>query len=258
MVIVGLVRTALGDAADRRERRVRRARRNRSPRPASSCCCCASFASGCAALTGVEAISNGVPAFRRPKIQNAQTHPGRDGRDRDRAVQRARRASRSSRRCTTPRMHHLIGFVELRDDRATDPRSAASSPRSPPPRSATTRSCSSSSRRRPRPCCCWRPTPPSTASRCSARCSRSDGYAPKSLAHPRRPPDLLATACWPSRPSRPRHPGRLPGQRDRAHPALHHRRLHLVHPRPDRHGPALAGACCGKEPTEPRRRSGAA
>jgi amino acid transporter len=30
------------------------------------------FASGCAALTGVEAISNGVPAFRRPKISNAQ------------------------------------------------------------------------------------------------------------------------------------------------------------------------------------------
>jgi amino acid transporter len=32
-----------------------------------------SFASGCAALTGVEAIANGVPAFRVPKIQNAQT-----------------------------------------------------------------------------------------------------------------------------------------------------------------------------------------
>ncbi len=31
-----------------------------------------SFASGCAALTGVEAIANGVPAFRRPKIKNAQ------------------------------------------------------------------------------------------------------------------------------------------------------------------------------------------
>ncbi|CAN5285703.1 APC family permease [soil metagenome] len=30
------------------------------------------FASGCAALTGVEAVANGVPAFRRPKIQNAQ------------------------------------------------------------------------------------------------------------------------------------------------------------------------------------------
>lgn len=31
-----------------------------------------SFASGCAALTGVEAISNGVPAFRVPKVRNAQ------------------------------------------------------------------------------------------------------------------------------------------------------------------------------------------
>ncbi|MET8174341.1 APC family permease [Streptomyces clavifer] len=29
------------------------------------------FSSGCTALTGVEAISNGVPAFRRPKSQNA-------------------------------------------------------------------------------------------------------------------------------------------------------------------------------------------
>ena len=29
------------------------------------------FSSGCAALTGVEAISNGVPAFRRPKSKNA-------------------------------------------------------------------------------------------------------------------------------------------------------------------------------------------
>ena len=31
------------------------------------------FSSGCAALTGVEAISNGVPAFRKPKGQNAAT-----------------------------------------------------------------------------------------------------------------------------------------------------------------------------------------
>jgi hypothetical protein len=29
------------------------------------------FASGCTALTGVEAVSNGVPAFRRPKAKNA-------------------------------------------------------------------------------------------------------------------------------------------------------------------------------------------
>ena len=31
------------------------------------------FSSGCAALTGVEAISNGVPMFRRPKSRNAAT-----------------------------------------------------------------------------------------------------------------------------------------------------------------------------------------
>ena len=31
------------------------------------------FSSGCTALTGVEAIANGVPAFRPPKARNAQT-----------------------------------------------------------------------------------------------------------------------------------------------------------------------------------------
>jgi amino acid transporter len=31
------------------------------------------FSSGCAALTGIEAISNGVPAFRKPKSKNAAT-----------------------------------------------------------------------------------------------------------------------------------------------------------------------------------------
>ena len=34
------------------------------------------FASGCTALTGVEAISNGVPAFRKPKSHNAATTLG--------------------------------------------------------------------------------------------------------------------------------------------------------------------------------------
>ncbi len=34
------------------------------------------FSSGCAALTGVEAISNGVPAFRQPKSRNAATTLG--------------------------------------------------------------------------------------------------------------------------------------------------------------------------------------
>ena len=36
----------------------------------------------------------------------------------------------------------------------------------------------------------------------------------------------------------------LQGRRHPADPALHHRRVHLVHPRPDRHGPALEPDCC--------------
>ncbi|MCU1592114.1 MAG: hypothetical protein JWP11_3370 [Frankiales bacterium] len=35
--------------------------------------CMRAFASGCTALTGVEAISNGIPAFTRPKAKNAAT-----------------------------------------------------------------------------------------------------------------------------------------------------------------------------------------
>ena len=35
------------------------------------------FASGCTALTGVEAISNGMPAFRPPKSRNAGVDPRR-------------------------------------------------------------------------------------------------------------------------------------------------------------------------------------
>jgi amino acid transporter len=35
--------------------------------------CLRAFASGCTALTGVEAISNGVPAFQKPKSKNAAT-----------------------------------------------------------------------------------------------------------------------------------------------------------------------------------------
>ena len=65
------------------------ARRRRCARPAPTCSCIAegdaftglalvllvlrSFTQGCAALTGVEAISNGVPAFRKPKSRNAAT-----------------------------------------------------------------------------------------------------------------------------------------------------------------------------------------
>ena len=38
------------------------------------------FSSGCAALTGVEAISNGVPAFRKPEEQERRDHAAAAGR----------------------------------------------------------------------------------------------------------------------------------------------------------------------------------
>ena len=61
------------------------------------------FSSGCTALTGVEAISNGVPAFRPPKSEQRRPHDGRDGRPRDRHVRRHHRAGADRRMCTSPR-----------------------------------------------------------------------------------------------------------------------------------------------------------
>ena len=46
------------------------------------------FSSGAVALTGVEAISNGVPAFRRPESQQRGDHAGLDGDDPRHAVPR--------------------------------------------------------------------------------------------------------------------------------------------------------------------------
>ncbi|MFD6492190.1 APC family permease [Streptomyces sp. NPDC060188] len=76
MVITGLVRYALGDAPVAESAAY-------GVRPAPSDAHLAglalvmlvlrAFSSGCTALTGVEAISNGVPAFRKPKSRNAAT-----------------------------------------------------------------------------------------------------------------------------------------------------------------------------------------
>jgi len=72
MVVTGLVRTALGDApvASSAQYAVQ------TPELAQAAVILLilrAFSSGCSALTGVEAVSNGVPAFRRPKVRNAQT-----------------------------------------------------------------------------------------------------------------------------------------------------------------------------------------
>ena len=71
MVVVALVRTALGDppVAESAEFTVQAEQISQA---AFVLLLLRAFSSGCSALTGVEAISNGVPAFRRPKVQNAQ------------------------------------------------------------------------------------------------------------------------------------------------------------------------------------------
>ena len=71
MVVVGLARTALGDPpiASSAEYAVHGEELTQA---AVILLVLRAFSSGCSALTGVEAVSNGVPAFRRPKVRNAQ------------------------------------------------------------------------------------------------------------------------------------------------------------------------------------------
>ena len=71
LIGVGLLRTLLGDAAAR-SRGVDAGRRSR-PRRSALLLLMRAFADGCSAITGVEAISNGVPAFKPPEWKNART-----------------------------------------------------------------------------------------------------------------------------------------------------------------------------------------
>jgi amino acid transporter len=70
MLLVGLVRELTGDLAPMPDGQT-------APLPPQTATVglllvLHAFASGCTALTGVEAISNGIPAFRRPEAQNAR------------------------------------------------------------------------------------------------------------------------------------------------------------------------------------------
>jgi amino acid transporter len=71
MIVVGLTRTLMGDppVASSAEYGVQAEQLTQA---AVILLVLRAFSSGCSALTGVEAVSNGVPAFRKPKIRNAQ------------------------------------------------------------------------------------------------------------------------------------------------------------------------------------------
>ncbi|RIX30187.1 APC family permease [Amnibacterium setariae] len=71
MVVVALVRTALGQPPVA-ESAAYSVQADQVTQAGLVLLVLRAFASGCSALTGVEAIANGVPAFRRPKVRNAQ------------------------------------------------------------------------------------------------------------------------------------------------------------------------------------------
>jgi amino acid transporter len=72
MIITALVRAALG-AAPVAESAQYAVRSEGLAQAAIVLLLLRAFSSGCSALTGVEAVANGVPAFRTPKIRNART-----------------------------------------------------------------------------------------------------------------------------------------------------------------------------------------
>ncbi len=73
MIVTGLVRTVLGDAPIAESAAYTVEPHEHITQAAFILLLLRAFSSGCSALTGVEAISNGVPAFRTPKVRNAQT-----------------------------------------------------------------------------------------------------------------------------------------------------------------------------------------
>ena len=72
MIVTGLIRTALGDAPLAATASYTVKSPESLTQVAFVLLLLRAFASGCSALTGVEAVANGVQAFRRPKIKNAQ------------------------------------------------------------------------------------------------------------------------------------------------------------------------------------------
>ena len=202
------------------------------------------FASGCAALTGVEAISNGVPAFRRPKIQNAQKTLVAMG-----AIAIVLFSGLVAV-ALLAEVHYIdcTEFVQLVGCGDGDD----------PQRSLIAQIASATFGNYSIPFFIIQAATaavlllaantafngfPLLGSVLAARPLRAQG-----ARHPRRPADLLERRDR-ALDHRDRHPGRVPGRRHHAHPAVHHRRVHLVHARADRHGAALAPDAARAAPT---------
>ena len=166
----------------RRARHARRSATRRSPsrrttpcRPSpsrrrrSSCCCCARSRAAARALTGVEAVANGVPAFRMPKVRNAQMTLVLMG-----GIAIVLFAGLTALALISQGALRREPVPPASASTASTPRAAAQ-PHGAGRRGDVRRQRSILVLRHPgrdrAACCCSRRTPRSTDSRCSARCS---------------------------------------------------------------------------------------
>ena len=193
------------------------------------------FASGTTALTGIEAVANGVPAFRPPKSRNAATTLGAARRDRLLHVRRGHRAGPVLARALHAGRLRAEGLPRLRER-------AAAHGDLPGGRGGV--------RRRALDRLLLRPgrhgagPHPGREHRVQRLPAAGLGARPGPVpappaAHPRRQAGLQQ-----------RHPAarrlrraadrRLPRRRHPADPALHHRGVHQLLDRPVGHGAALA------------------
>ena len=266
MIVTGLIRQFFGDADRRRERAATAITPDAAHTNLTGLAllffALRAFASGTTALTGIEAVANGVPAFKPPKSRNAATTLALLGGIAATmfagvtalALLRARPVRRPVNACD------LEGFAELRDRAAAHGHRPA---RRGHLRRRHARSASSTSRPRPPWSWCSPRTPRSTASRCSGSVLAQDRFLPRQL-HTRGDKLvysngilLLAGFAVPAdlRVRRRRHP---------ADPALHHRGVHQLQHRPVGHGPALepgdahrarpagrAGGCAARRSSTP-------
>ena len=234
MLAVGFAKLAVRRRADRRERALRAAAR--SPHTGGLLTVflvLRAFASGCTALTGVEAVSNGVPGVRGTEEPQRRDDPDDHGAPGDHDVRGDHGAGPRRARAHGRGPGDLIGPPAAPSRR---PRSARSRSRTFGRRRRST-SCRASRRRS----WCWRRTRRSTASRCSRRCWGATTTCPTSSR------TAATGSCSPTGSSllaagRVAADRRLQRRGDPADPALHPRRVPLVHAEPGGHGPPLGAA----------------
>ena len=234
------LKVAFGDGHHRGERAVPESTRGRRHRRAADgrSCVLRAFASGCTALTGVEAVTNGVRRSSRPRPQRRDDARRSWGRWRPRCSPASPRW-RWSPTCTWPRTPStLIGLPAGEEQKTALSQIGAGGVRRDPLASTCSRAFTAA----------ILILAANTAFNgfpvLSSLLGR-DGYLPRQLAH--RGDRLVfsngivllaVVAVGADR--------RLRRRGHAADPALHPRRVPVVHAQPGRHGPALGASACDR------------